>query len=51
MKQPPVYHEVSIITNKGIIKLKTFAKGCQVQVWGLDGLQEFKVLYEGTKIK
>ena len=28
-----------------------FARRCQIQVQGLDRLQEFKILYEDTEIK
>ena len=36
---------------KGVGKLKVFVRRCQVQVRGLDGPYEFRILYKSTKVE
>ena len=36
---------------KRIRKLEIFIEGCQIQVWDLDGSQEFRILYKSTEVK
>ena len=38
-------------SNKGIGKLEALVKRHQVQVWDLNGLQEFRIFHEDIKFK
>jgi len=38
-------------SNKGIGKLEALVKRHQVQVWDLNGLQEFRIFHKGIKVK